>query len=199
MAGPKGDVVDVSDILKGWGDDDEAPRTSASKSAAGGLNTSSTTGGGGGFGRGRLGSGATGGRPLGGGRGVHGGSGEISTRASWRNSARSSAGWSSTGGPQGAGGVGKPSIVLALERAMSRSTFGGAGGRGGGGDGATPEPPREKKLCEELFGTLMGQDGRMSGRGGQGGSEYWAGRDGGGGGGKGEDGKCEVDLGFLHR
>lgn len=191
MVGPLGDVVHVSDILKGWGDEDTPHASSAQRSAATNNNNSGR--------RERLGSGTTTR-----GRGSNFGSGEINARPSWKNSARSNtSGWSSSGGVHGpgGGGGGKASIVSALERAMSRSTFGGGGGGGRLGEsGATPQPQREKKRSEELFGTLMGQDGRGGAKGQGGWGHGGDGRVGGASGGKGEDGKSgEVDLGFLHR
>lgn len=88
---------------------------------------------------------------------------------------------------------------------MSRSTYGGGNsgigaGAWRGGEVATPQPQRQKKLSEEMFGAFVGQDAPQR-RG------SWAlgaegGKVGGGasGAGKGEDGKtAEVDLGFLLR
>lgn len=95
-------------------------------------------------------------------------------------------------------GFGGRSIVSALERTMSRSTYGGGGGGGGSyklGEKHRDGPvTRGKKRSEELFGTLMGEDSQNS-RGGGGGAWGWGGR---GAEGK-EVGKNEVDLGFLHR
>lgn len=197
MPGPAGDVVHVSDILKGWHDDDP-PRTSST--STGGAHFSGSGGGGG---RGRLGSGGT----LRNGRGGGNGS-DFGTRPYWRGSKRggSIAGGSSVAGTDkpGGGTGAKASIVSALERAMSRSTYGGGSGGGRAGEGYTPQPQREKNRSEELFGALMGQDDRGGGKG-QGGTGGWGhggadGAGGGGNGGKGEDGKNnEVDLGFLHR
>ncbi len=185
----------MSEILKGWRDD-EAPRTSSTSGAAGGAHFNASGGG-----RGRLGSGgiSRNGRGSGG--------SDFGTRPYWRASVRggSAAGWSSNAGTErpGGGGGAKASIVSTLERAMSRSIYGGGGGGGRMGEGATPQPQREKNRSEELFGALMGQGDRGGGKG-QGGNGGWGhgGVDGSGGGGgrKGEDGKNgEVDLGFLHR
>lgn len=194
MAGPSGDVVHVSDILKGWRDD-EVPRTS---STSGGAYFNAVTGGGAAR---RLGSGGT--SRSGRGWGNTSGGSELSARPYWRAHGRvgSTAGWSSNAGTerQGGGGGAKAAIVSALERVMSRSTYGGGGGGGGGGgrmaEGATLLPQREKNRSEELFGALMGQDDRGGGKG-----RWGDGGGGGAGGSKGEDGKSgEVDLGFLHR
>lgn len=133
---------------------------------------------------------------------------EGSGRPFRRSSTRSVAGWSSSGGVQGhgaGGGGGKASIVSALEKAMSRSTYGGGNsgigtGSWRGGEGATPQPQREKKLSEEMFGAFVGQDAsRRRGSWAQGAEGGKVGG-GAGGSGKGEDGKtAEVDLGFLLR
>lgn len=187
----------MSEILKGWRDDD-APRTSSTSGAAGGAHFNASGGG-----RGRLGSGGTSRN----GRGS--GASDFGTRSYWRVSGRggSIAGWSSNAGTErpGGGGGAKASIVSTLERAMSRSIYGGGGGNGRTAEGATPQPHREKNRSEELFGALMGQGQGDRGVGkGQGGNGEWGhgGVDGSGGGvgRKGEDGKNgEVDLGFLHR
>jgi len=124
-------VVHVSEILKGWRDDD-APRTSSTSGAAGGAHFNASGGG-----RGQLGSGGT--STSRNGRGS--GGSDFGTRPYWRASGRvgSTAGWSSNAGTErpGGGGGAKASIVSALERAMSRSTYGGGGGGGrmGGGGG----------------------------------------------------------------
>lgn len=184
MVGPAGDVVHVTDILKGWRDDD-APRTSSTSGAAGGAHFNASGG------RGRLGSGGTSRSGRG---GWNSAGSDFGNRPYWRASGRgsSAAGWSSNAGTerQGGGGGAKASIVSALERAMSRSTYGGGGRMG--------EPQREKNRSEELFGALMGEGKGRGGTGGWGHGMDGSGR--GAAGGKGEDGKNgEVDLGFLHR
>lgn len=169
----------MSEILKGWRDDD-GPRTSSTSGVAGGAHFNGSGG------RGRLGSGGTARSGRGGGNSA---GSDFGNRPYWRASGRggSTAGWSSNAGTerQGGGGGAKASIVSALERAMSRSTYGGA------------QPQREKNRSEELFGALMGEG---KGRGGAGGWGHGMDGSGGGAAGKGEDGKNgEVDLGFLHR
>lgn len=122
---------------------------------------------------------------------------EASTARIFFNTKKSSGFVPKTVGGGGGGGSGR-SIVSALERTMSRSTFGG-GGKSGERVKDPTFPQREKNRSEELFGTLMGQDSHDGRRGS--GATGWGHGDGQGGGDAGgkETGKNEVDLGFLHR
>lgn len=191
MVGPHADVVLVSDILKGWGGDVDGVRTTTTASATESGNNYNHSN--------SRGRGSPPFRDRGHNREES--SGEVGSvggvRSVYRSNGRSTSNRSVIGGVQGfgGGGGGKTSIVTALERTMSRSTYGGRGG-GQSGDKVKDwaQPQREKKRSEELFGTLMGQDGR-----GGGGPGAWGHAGSGSAGGEGRGGKAEVDLGFLHR